>query len=143
LQFKTQRDRTDSQSSTQQSPGTKGSFALQIPESENRLNQSPTLSPIITSGISSDDNDSRSDGKFNKGMRISRGSRKNKHVPDIESLPEGVPLESKSRKLPPSPLIIQQRVIVKCDMIYLMIHNFFNFRILVNQMVSRVHLQFT
>jgi hypothetical protein len=45
--------------------------------------------------------------------------------------------------LPPSPLIIQQRVIVKCDMIYLMIHNFFNFRILVNQMVSRVHLQFT
>lgn len=76
----------------------------------------------MTSGMSSDDNDSKSDGKTSKGLKISRGSRKSKHVPDIESLPEGVPLESKvqNRKLPPSPLVIQQRVNILT--VYLILH---------------------
>jgi hypothetical protein len=63
--------------------------------------------------MSSDDNESKAfDAKHGKSYwqgKKGSGSKKSKHVPGIESLLEGVPLESKCHKKPiPNPLILQK-----------------------------------
>lgn len=71
-------------------------------------------SPVPAANCSSDDNESRLDNKLRSSQRVGKkGSKKSKHIPEIESLPEGVPVDSKSnlnlsRKPPPSPLTLHK-----------------------------------
>lgn len=82
------RDRADSLTS---SPSYAGAYNLNIPDYDYcLLNQS-------------DDNESKS--YENRQGKSHRGSKKNKHVPEIESLPEGVPFEKSFKQKPiPKPL---------------------------------------
>lgn len=103
-----QRDRTDSLSSSNQpSPSHIGVFNLLAPENEYYA----TSSGYSCNLMSSDDNDLKVfDNKQAKSnWQGKKGSRKNKHVPEIESLLEGVPLESVYSKRPILyPLILQK-----------------------------------
>ncbi|XP_052867523.1 uncharacterized protein LOC128273569 [Anopheles cruzii] len=146
------RDRSDSFSSSQTSPGhrtaTTPTFLLlpgagtggetqSVPSGPNSPCGSIPTGPTISSG---DDADwkpatvpeyrtSRS-GSGDKGVppaakatqpappTTTRSSRKSKHIPDIESVPEGVPVEtnnssisSRLRKSPPKPLSLRQEAI--------------------------------
>lgn len=81
------RDRADSLTS---SPNFAGAYSLNIPDYDHFL-------------MSSDDNESRSQGK------VYRSSKKHKHIPEIESLPEGVPFEKSFKQKPiPKPLNLHQ-----------------------------------
>lgn len=105
------RDRTDSLSSSNQpSPSQIGGFNLNIPD-----NDYGGTSSGYSHHMSSDDNDAKaSDGKSSWLGKKGSGSRKSKHVPEIESLLEGVPLESKYNKKPiPIPLNLQRVSVVK------------------------------
>lgn len=94
-------------SSNQQSPSHIGVFNLGIPD--NECSGSGPSSPIHHIVLSSDDYEFKYDGKPMKNVRVGKkGSRKSKHIPEIESLPEGVPLEWNYRKMPPSPLNLQK-----------------------------------
>jgi hypothetical protein len=103
-----ERDRTDSLSSSNQpSPSHIGGFNLNLPDNDC----GGTSSGYSHCQMSSDDNESKTfDAKQAKsswqGKKCS-GSRKNKHVPEIESLLEGVPLQSSyNKKQIPNPLNI-------------------------------------
>lgn len=107
------RDRTDSLSSSNQpSPSHIGGFNLSIPD-----NDYGGTSSGYSHQMSSDDNESRTfdikPGKTAWQGKKGTGSRKSKHVPDIESLLEGVPLESNFYKKPiPYPLNLQKVKII-------------------------------
>jgi hypothetical protein len=92
-----QRDRTDSLSSSNQpSPSHIGNFNLSAPD-----NDCGTSSGYSCNPLSSDDNESRAfDMKQKSSWQGKKGSRKSKHVPEIESLLEGVPLESNYSRRP-------------------------------------------
>ncbi|KAL9693135.1 hypothetical protein quinque_012420 [Culex quinquefasciatus] len=126
--------RSDSFSSNQTSPGHRNqtpTFLAIPPGDNNSCPNSPCGSLPAT--FSSDDQDWKSDGKLGRsgsGDRgippmpskepstapgPSRGSRKSRHIPDIESVPEGIPIDpkhssisSKTRKSPPKPLSLRQ-----------------------------------
>lgn len=102
-----QRDRTDSLSSSNQpSPSHIGVFNLSIPD-----NDYGATSSGYSYQMSSDDNESKGfDSKQGKANRQGKkGSRKSKHVPEIESLLEGVPLGSSyNKKTVPNPLVLQR-----------------------------------
>lgn len=102
-----QGERADSfSSSNQHSPSNIGGFNLSIPE-----NDCGGTSSGYSHQMSSDDNEAKSsEGKQNKSIwQGKKGSKKGKHVPEIESLLEGVPLNSKTnRKQIPYPLLIQK-----------------------------------
>ncbi|XP_053698723.1 uncharacterized protein LOC128745668 [Sabethes cyaneus] len=126
-----QRDRSDSLSSNQTSPGNRNNTPtfLALPSGDN--NSCPN-SPCgsLPATFSSDDNDCKSDSKLGrtgsgergassigatKESTVSRSSRKSRHIPDIESVPEGLPIDpkqssicSKPRKSPPKPLCLRQ-----------------------------------
>lgn len=103
------RDRTDSLSSSNQpSPSQIGGFNLSIPD-----NDYGGTSSGYSHHMSSDDNEAKaSESQLGKSSWLGKkgsGSRKSKHVPEIESLLEGVPLESKYNKKPiPIPLNLQR-----------------------------------
>lgn len=100
-----QRDRADSLSSSNQpSPSHIGVFNLSIPD-----NDYAGTSSGYSHQMSSDDNDGRPyEGKQSRSLwQSKKGTRKSKHVPEIESLVEGVPLDS-NRKQIPNPLILQK-----------------------------------
>lgn len=80
------RDRADSLTS---SPNFFGAYNLNIPDYDHCYL------------MSSDDNDSKPFD--NRTAKVYRNSKKSKHIPEIESLPEGVPFE-KSFKQKPKPL---------------------------------------
>lgn len=105
-----QRDRTDSLSSSNQpSPSHIGVFNLNIPDNDYGASSSGCYSQ---NQASSDDNESQ--GKMSRQGK--KGSRKSKHVPEIESLPEG--MEAKLvKKPPPSPLNLQRVSVmfITCD----------------------------
>lgn len=96
------RDRTDSLSSSNQpSPSHAGFFNLNLPEND----YGGTSSGYSHNQMSSDDNESRKSSRQGK----KGGSRKSKHVPEIESLLEGVPLGLSYNKRPiPNPLILNK-----------------------------------
>lgn len=98
------KDRTDSlsiSSSNQPSPSHVGGFNLSIPENEYY----GTSSGYSHNQMSSDDNETKAhDLKLWQGKK---GSRKSKHIPEIESLPEGFPLES-NRKSIPHPIVLNK-----------------------------------
>lgn len=102
-------------SSNQPSPSHIGVFNLNIPD-----NDYAGTSSGYSHQMSSDDNDCRPyEGKQSKSLwQTKKCSRKNKHVPDIESLVEGVPLSS-NRKQIPNPLILQK----VCIIVFLYIMN--------------------
>lgn len=85
------RDRADSLTS---SPHYVGAYNLNIPDYDLCL-------------MSSDDNESK---PFDyRQAKTYRNSKKNKHIPEIESLPEGVPFEKSFKQKPiPKPLNLQQ-----------------------------------
>jgi serine/arginine repetitive matrix protein 2 len=88
------RDRADSLTS---SPSYAGAYNLNIPDYDYCLHNQ----------LSSDDNESKS-FECRQGKPY-RGSKKQKHIPDIESLPEGVPFEPAfKQKSIPKPLNLQQ-----------------------------------
>lgn len=103
------RDRTDSLSSSNQpSPSHIGGFNLGIPD-----NEYGGTSSGYSHHMSSDDNEVKlseiQPAKSNWLSKKGSGSRKSKHVPEIESLLEGVPLESNYNKKPiPLPLNLQR-----------------------------------
>ncbi|XP_055547742.1 uncharacterized protein LOC129731610 isoform X2 [Wyeomyia smithii] len=126
-----QRDRSDSFSSNQTSPGNRNNtptFLALPPGDNNSCPNSPCGSLPAT--FSSDDNDWKSDSKLGrsgsgergsgatgaaKESTVSRSSRKSRHIPEIESVPEGLPIDpkqssicSKPRKSPPKPLSLRQ-----------------------------------
>lgn len=104
------RDRTDSLSSSNQpSPSHIGGFNLSIPD----YDFGGTSSGYSNYQMSSDDNELKAfDSKQVKSHwqgKKTLGSRKSKHVPEIESLLEGVPLESNfNKKQIPYPLNLQK-----------------------------------
>ncbi|XP_065073135.1 uncharacterized protein LOC135697409 isoform X2 [Ochlerotatus camptorhynchus] len=120
-----QRDRSDSFSSNQTSPSHRNTTPtfLALPSGDN--NSCPN-SPCgsLPATFSSDDNEWKPEcklGRSGSGDRGvpplkdtggSRGSRKSKHIPEIESVPEGVPIDPKhtvrTRKSPPKPLSLRQ-----------------------------------
>ena len=94
-----QRDRTDSlSSSNQHSPSHVGICNLNIPD-----NDYGATSSGYSHQMSSDDNESSSKQK-KSSRQGKKGSRPFKHVPEIESLLEGVPFETKK----PHPLNLQK-----------------------------------
>jgi serine/arginine repetitive matrix protein 2 len=85
------RDRADSLTS---SPNFSGAYNLSIPDYDHCL-------------MSSDDNESKS--FENRQGKVYRSSKKSKHIPEIESLPEGVPFEKSFKQKPiPKPLNLHQ-----------------------------------
>ncbi|XP_058451687.1 uncharacterized protein LOC131430584 isoform X2 [Malaya genurostris] len=127
-----QRDRSDSFSSSQTSPGHRNATPtfLALPAGDN--NSCPN-SPCgsLPAAFSSDDNDWKSESKLGrtgsterttatsgKDSTVSRSSRKSKHIPEIESVPEGLPIDpkqssisTKARKSPPKPLSLRQEAL--------------------------------
>lgn len=96
------RDRTDSlsiSSSNQPSPSHVAAFNLSIPD-----NDCGTSSGYSHNQMSSDDNEAK--GHEVKHWQGKKGSRR-KHVPEIESLPEGFPLNS-SKKSIPNPFVLHK-----------------------------------
>jgi serine/arginine repetitive matrix protein 2 len=87
-------------------------FTLTLPSSEGG---SCPNSPTTFSNEENEpkNNDAKVELRTNKSSAY-RGQRKSKHIPGIESLPEGMPLESvssssgSSKKPPPSPLNLRQ-----------------------------------
>ncbi|XP_058837710.1 uncharacterized protein LOC131693684 [Topomyia yanbarensis] len=124
-----QRERSDSFSSNQTSPGHRNNTPtlLTLPSGDN--NSCPN-SPCgsLPAAFSSDDNDWKSESKLGrtgsterpattigKDSTVSRNSRKSRHIPEIESVPEGLPIDPKQssintkiRKSPPKPLSLRQ-----------------------------------
>lgn len=101
-----QNDRADSLSSSNQpSPIHAGGFNLSIPD-----NEYGGTSSGYSHQMSSDDNESRTvEVKQVKSLwQGKKASRKSKHVPEIESLLEGVPLLNHSRKQIPYPLTLHK-----------------------------------
>lgn len=134
------RDRTDSLSSSNQpSPNHVGGFNLIIPDNDYGGNSSG----YSHYAMSSDDNESKAfDAKQGKSYwqgKKGNGSRKSKHVPEIESLLEGVPLESKFSKKPiPNPLILQKVIWAFKSSPKALTDNFYSrSRITVNLMASK------
>ncbi|XP_021694146.1 uncharacterized protein LOC5565140 isoform X2 [Aedes aegypti] len=124
-----QRERSDSFSSNQTSPSHRNNTPtlLALPSGDN--NSCPN-SPCgsLPATFSSDDNEWKPSeyklGRSGSGDRGippvkdtggSRGSRKSKHIPEIESVPEGVPIDTtpvtRIRKSPPKPLSLRQEAL--------------------------------
>ncbi|XP_055596472.1 uncharacterized protein LOC129746666 isoform X2 [Uranotaenia lowii] len=122
-----QRDRSDSFSSNQTSPGHRNNTPtfLALPSGDTTsCPNSPCGSLPAT--FSSDDNEWRPECKLRRSGSGDRGtsssgketgggsrnSRKSKHIPEIESVPEGIPIDpkhtAKLRKSPPKPLNLKQ-----------------------------------
>nr|XP_029723670.1 uncharacterized protein LOC109432051 isoform X2 [Aedes albopictus] len=124
-----QRERSDSFSSNQTSPSHRNNTPtlLALPSGDN--NSCPN-SPCgsLPATFSSDDNEWKPSecklGRSCSGERGlppskdtggSRGSRKSRHIPEIESVPEGVPIDTpptaRIRKSPPKPLSLRQEAL--------------------------------
>lgn len=98
-----QRERTDSLSSSNQpSPSHVGVCNLIIPD-----NDYGATSSGYSHQMSSDDNESNSKQK-KSNRQGKKGSRPMKHVPEIESLVEGVPFETNTHSKIPHPLNLQK-----------------------------------
>ncbi|XP_055615952.1 uncharacterized protein LOC129762023 isoform X2 [Toxorhynchites rutilus septentrionalis] len=127
--------RSDSFSSSQTSPGHRNNTPtfLAIPPGDNNSCPNSPCGSLPATFSSDDGNDGRTECKLGrsgsgdrtasssgagKDSSISRNSRKSRHIPEIESVPEGVPVESKSssissktRKSPPKPLSLRQETL--------------------------------
>lgn len=98
FEFQVNIERNDSFSSSQTSPGAR--------------NPTPTFT-LTAPGGSDSGTHSPSFGSSEEGLRTQfhRSSRKGRHIPEIESLPEGIPLamtqRSTTKRAPPSPIHIK------------------------------------
>lgn len=120
ISFQYQRERSDSFSSNQTSPTLRNqtpTFVLTQPASGdgNTSGASTSAQALAIDDVVLDfGKETKCDIKYGRsGSYSNRNSRKSKHIPEIESLPEGIPLESMPssiihKRSPPSPLYFKQ-----------------------------------
>lgn len=128
ISFQYQRERSDSFSSNQTSPTLRNqtpTFVLTQPASGdgNASGASTSAQALAIDDVVLDfGKETKCDIKYGRSYS-NRNSRKSKHIPEIESLPEGIPLESMPssiihKRSPPSPLYFKQVSSASAKLIY-------------------------